>query len=43
LIVGACLAMLNATALIESPLPVERRSELLRALTLTALRGTSDT
>lgn len=43
LIVGASLAMLNATALIESPLPVEGRTALLRGLTLTALRGASDT
>jgi hypothetical protein len=37
LIVGATLAMLNATSLIESPLPPAARADLLRDLTLTAL------
>jgi AcrR family transcriptional regulator len=37
LIVGAALAMLNATSLIESPLPPAARADLLRDLTLTAL------
>lgn len=40
LIVGATLAMLNATSLIESPLSPAARADLLRALTKAAL-GTS--
>jgi hypothetical protein len=37
LIVGAALAMLNATSLIESPLSPSARADLLRDLTLTCL------
>jgi AcrR family transcriptional regulator len=37
LIVGAALAMLNASSLIESPLPPARRKALLRAQVLAAL------
>ena len=41
LIVGAALAMLNASSLIESPLPQEARSATLRRLTLGALSASA--
>jgi AcrR family transcriptional regulator len=37
LVVGAALAMLNASSLIESPVPQPARAELLRAMTRQAL------
>ncbi len=37
LVVGAALAMLNASSLIESPVPQPARAELLRAMTMQAL------
>jgi AcrR family transcriptional regulator len=37
LVVGAALGMLNASALIDSPVPADQRADLLRAMTMQAL------